>query len=166
MLARNRRACLLALVACRSVLAVVVQTANPRRCGFWRRLSLAQASSSRRLFVEQRQLLAVLSHLSNWNCCLLSSCGDLHVGVISFWTRHKNYYHIISSVIGSSNPLPMCVIFQSLSHQLPWSSIKLCDLLKLSFFVVFARPRVLCLMIYVFCSVFTSFCDNPFRWRS
>jgi len=46
--------------------------------------ALAQASSSRRLFVQQRQLLAVLSHLSNWNRCLLSSCGDLHVGVISF----------------------------------------------------------------------------------
>ncbi len=161
MLARNRRACLLALVACRSVLAVVVQTANPRRCGFWRRLSRssfflketlcwATAIACSAISFEQLELLsAFLLRRSSRRCD-------------KFWTRHKNYYHIISSVIGSSNPLPMCVIFQSLSHQLPWSNIKLCDILKLSFFVVFARPRVLCLMIYVFCSVFTSFCYNPF----
>jgi hypothetical protein len=72
-------------------------------------------------------------------------------------TRHEitTIYHFQCNWI--IEPSPDVCIFQSLSHQLPWSNIKLCDLLKLPFFVVLARPRVLCLMIYGFCSVFASF---------
>jgi hypothetical protein len=74
--------------------------------------ALAQASSSRRLFLcrataiacsaisfEQLELLsAFLLRRSSRRCD-------------KFLNSSQNYYHIISSVIGSSNPLPMSASF-------------------------------------------------------
>jgi hypothetical protein len=110
MLARNRRACLLEYLVgrfwrwwCKLQTLAVADFGEG---------SLAQASSSRRLFVcrataiacsaisfEQLELLSVsLLRRSSRRCD-------------KFLNSSQNYYHIISSVIGSSNPLPMCVSF-------------------------------------------------------